>query len=150
MNFTECLENSSVKLEIEGETKNDIITELVDLLYSEGKIKDRAEVLKVVFDRERQMSTGLQYGVAMPHGKTDTVDRMVVAIGLKKEGVDFDSLDGKPTRIFTMTISSSLHANEHIEFLAAVSSVFTHSSKRKDVLKVKNKKELIKLMDDGR
>lgn len=146
MNFVECLENSCVKLDIAGVTKSDIITELVDLLYKDSKIKDREAVLKVVFDREEQMSTGLQFGVAMPHGKTDTVDEMVVAIGLKKEGVDFDSLDGKPSKIFVMTISSVLHANEHIDFLSAVSNVLTHSSKRKAVLKVKSKQELINIM----
>ena len=146
MNFTECLENSCVRFDIVGETKNDIITELVDLLDSADKIKDRDSVINAVFDRERQMSTGLQSGVAMPHGKTDTVDKMVVAIGLKKGGVDFDSLDGKPSEIFVMTVSSVLRANEHIEFLGEISRVFQHSSIRKSILKVRNKKELIELM----
>ncbi len=146
MNFTECIENSSVKLDIEGKTKNDIIIELVDMLYGAGKIEDRDSVLKAVFDREQQMSTGLQFGVAMPHGRTDTIEKMVVAIGLKKDGADFDSLDGKKSKIFVMTVSSVLHADEHIEFLGAISSVLMHSSARKSLLRVRSKEELVDIL----
>ncbi len=146
MNFTECLEDCYVKFDIVGEAKSDVITELVDLLVAADKIKDRDAVLKAVFDREQQMSTGLQFGVAMPHGKSDTVEKMLVVIGLKKKGVDFDSLDGKPSKIFIMTVSSVLHANEHIEFLAAISSMLMRSSVRKALLKVETKQELLDVL----
>lgn len=146
MNFTECLQNSCITLDIKSETKSEIITELVDLLDVAGKITDRAAVLKAVFEREEQVSTGLQLGVAMPHGKTVALREMIVAIGLKKGGVDFDSLDGKPSNIFVMTVSSVLNANEHIEFLGAVSSVLTHSAIRKSILKVQSREELIELL----
>ena len=149
MDFIEYLDNSCVEFNIAGEAKSDIITELVDLLDKGGKINDREAVLKSIFDREQQMSTGLQSGVAMPHGKTDTVDKMVVAVGLKKDGVDFDSLDGKPSKIFVMTVSSVLHANEHIEFLGEISRVLMRSSIRKALLKVRSKQEFIELMING-
>ncbi|MCK5528349.1 MAG: PTS sugar transporter subunit IIA [Kiritimatiellae bacterium] len=146
MNFAECLQNSCITLDIKGETKSEIITELVDLLDVAGKITDRAAVLKAVFDREEQVSTGLQLGVAMPHGKTVALREMIVAVGLKKGGVDFDSLDGKPSNIFIMTVSSVLNANEHIEFLGAMSSMLTHSAIRKAVLNSQSSQELIDVL----
>lgn len=146
MDYAECLRNGCVKLDIAGETKEEIINELVDLLYKEGKIKDKEPILKAVLDREQQMSTGMQYGVAIPHAKTDAVDGIVTAVALKKSGVDFASLDGKPTKIFIMTVSSILRAGPHIEFLAEVSKVLMRPSMRKLLLKAKSRDEVLSIL----
>ena len=83
-----------------------------------GQIEDKDTVLKAVLEREAQMSTGMQLGVAIPHCKTTAVDGIVTALAIKKEGVDFSSLDGELSKIFVMTVSSTLRAGPHIEFLA--------------------------------
>jgi PTS system nitrogen regulatory IIA component len=142
------LRDGSVKLELEGETKEAVLRELVDLLFAEGKIRDRDSVLRAVLERERQMSTGMQYGVAIPHGKTDAVDGIVTAVALKRDGVDFRSLDGKPSKIFIMTISSTLRAGPHIEFLAEISRVLMRPSVRKRLLKAQSQEEILGILSD--
>lgn len=146
MDYGECLRSCSVKLAIESDTKEGIITEMVDLLHSEGKINDEAAVLKAVLDREAQMSTGMQYGVAIPHGKTAAVDRIVTVVALKKEGVDFASLDGKPSKIFIMTVSSTLMAGPHIEFLSEVSRILTKPSVRTCLLKARTRDDVLSIL----
>jgi len=146
MDYTQCLKDGCVKLDIAGETKAEITNELVELLFQEGKIKDKEPVLAAVLSREKQMSTGMQYGVAIPHGKTDAVEGVVTAVALKKSGVDFASLDGKPTHIFIMTISSTLRAGPHIEFLAAISKVLMRPSLRKRLLKAETREEILAIL----
>ena len=108
MNLKKAISADTITLSLKGATKEAIIEEMIDLLMAAGKIrdlKDRKEVLKAVLDRERKMSTGMQNGIAIPHGKTDRVESLIAAIGVKKEGMDFGSLDGQPSKIFVMTLS---------------------------------------------
>ena len=149
MEYRDCLQNACVKLELEGDNKDAIIAELVGMLVAAGKIKDREAVYEAVMARERQMSTGMQFGVAIPHGKIDSEEELVAAIALKKDGVDFAALDGKPSRIFIMTISSVLRAGPHIEFLAEVSKVLTRPSVRKRLLKAETREDILEIMTSG-
>ncbi len=117
IDFEKEVRNSSFVLHLQSDTKEGIIAELIDVLDRDGKLPDRDEALRAVMNREATMSTGLENGVALPHGKSETVPRLVAAFGLKPEGVDFKALDGKPSRLFVMVVSAVTRANEHIQFL---------------------------------
>jgi Kef-type K+ transport system membrane component KefB/mannitol/fructose-specific phosphotransferase system IIA component (Ntr-type) len=116
-----CPECTSV--ELKGRTKQEIIAELVDLLASRNKLLDRDLVLADVLARESTMSTGMTHGIALPHGKTEGVDEMVVAVGIKKAGIDFESLDGEKSKLFIMVASPKKYSGPHLQFLAAIGSV---------------------------
>ncbi len=106
-------------------TKPEIIKELVALAEKSGLISDVDEAVAAVMAREATGSTGMQYGVALPHGKTTAVEQIVCAIGLIPEGVDFDSLDGEPSRIFVMVLSPKDVTGPHIRFLATIGQTLT-------------------------
>jgi len=89
-----------VVLGLKSTTSSPVIEEMVDTLVAAGQIKDRAVALQAILERERKMSTGMQNGIAIPHGKTSAVDTLVSLVGLKPEGLDFESLDGQP-RVFS-------------------------------------------------
>jgi Kef-type K+ transport system membrane component KefB/mannitol/fructose-specific phosphotransferase system IIA component (Ntr-type) len=116
-----CPECTSVDLK--GRTKLEIITELVDLLASRNKLLDRDLVLADVLARESTMSTGMAHGIALPHAKTEGIDEMAVAVGVKKAGIDFESADGKNSRLFIMVVSPKKISGPHLQFLAAIGSV---------------------------
>ncbi|MBL7077662.1 MAG: PTS sugar transporter subunit IIA [Kiritimatiellae bacterium] len=118
IDFEAQVRSSSFILHLQGDTKDAIIGELIDALNRDGKLPDRDEALKVVMDREATMSTGLENGVALPHGKSMTVPKLVAAFGLKPEGVDFKALDGNPSNLFILVVSPVTHALQHIQFLA--------------------------------
>jgi len=89
-NFKKLLCKENIFLDLKSCKKQNIITEIIDRLHSAGMITNKEKVLESVMEREKKMTTGMEHGIALPHGKTDAVDDLVVAIGLKNEGVDFD------------------------------------------------------------
>lgn len=107
--------------ELLADDKEGVIDELLECLVSEGLIANRAQAREDVLARERSMSTGMQDGIAIPHARTSAVSRLVCAIGLKREGIDFDALDVKPTRIVILTLSPRDAATPHIQFMASIS-----------------------------
>jgi Kef-type K+ transport system membrane component KefB/mannitol/fructose-specific phosphotransferase system IIA component (Ntr-type) len=101
-------------------TKQGAISELVTLLYENGLVMDRERAVQAVFEREQSLSTGLEYGLAIPHARTDAVTRLVCAVGLKKEGIDFDSADGKPVRIVALVLAPDTAATPQLQLIAQV------------------------------
>ena len=103
MDLRTVLTPETVDLHLKGTPKEEIIDELLEILVKAGKVTDKASAKECVLDRERKMSTGMKHGIAIPHGKTDTVSDLVACIGVSDNPVDFDSLDSEPCRIFIMT-----------------------------------------------
>ena len=143
MNLRKTLSKESILLDLKGSTKEAIIEELIDFLTASGKIKEKKDALKAVIDRERKMSTGMQNGIAIPHGKTDKVDALIAAIALKKDGVDFGSLDGQPSRIFVMTLSPDTRTGPHIQFLAEISRQLNDSAVREKILNATKPEDIL-------
>ena len=140
------LSEDTIIINLKGVTKEEIISEMVDLLVVRGKIKDRDSALRAVLEREQKMSTGMQHGIAIPHGKTDSVEKLVTAMALKKEGVDFGSMDGKPSTIFIMTISSVSRTGPHIQFLSEISQVLNDPDKRERILRANSAAEVLEIL----
>ena len=138
-----CEDN--IYLDLKADSKEALIKELINRLHSCNMIKDNKSVLSAVMEREGKMTTGMEHGIALPHGKTDSVDKLVVAIGLKKEGLDFDSIDHKPSKIFIMTVSPSSHTGPHIQFLAEVSKLLRDPQLREQLLYAESVDEVIKV-----
>lgn len=106
---------------LKGTAKSEIIDELLGILQKNGKLGNLQEAKEAVWTREQSMSTGMQFGVAIPHGKTDSVPGLICAIGIKREGVDFDSIDGEPSRIFAITLSPKNAVAPHLKFMSTIS-----------------------------
>lgn len=104
-------------------SKAAVIRELVDILRDAGLITDRDAIFDAVMDREKQISTGLQDGVAIPHAKTNETNGVHIAIGLCPEGMNFESLDGRPTHLIALIISPKEHPSAHLQCLATLSSL---------------------------
>ena len=146
MNSKKPLTVETISLELKGSTKDEILSEMVGLLVASGHIRDREAVLKAVVDREKRMSTGMQNGIAIPHGKTDSVDCLVAALGIKRAGVDFGALDGQPSNIFVMTVSPDSRTGPHIQFLAEISRPLNDASVRAKLLAATSPDEVLHLL----
>ena len=133
MNLKKVLTPETVWVDLKADTKQGVIEEMIDRLMDSGKIKDRERVLKADMERETKMSTGMQNGVAIPHGKTDAVKSLVAAIGVNKAGVNFDSMDGLPSTIFILAISPANRRGPHMQFLAEVSRLVSRPAMRREV-----------------
>lgn len=120
MALIELIEENVVKVPLEATTKEDVVRELVDLLAAAGKIADTERACAAVLEREAKGSTGLEEGVAVPHGKTTAVKRLTIAIGITPRGIEFDALDGKPSRLFFLLLAPPDQSGPHIEALAEI------------------------------
>ena len=146
MNLKKVLTKKSVLLPLKSNTKQGVIEEMVAFLAEAGKISDCGAALNAVLARETKMSTGMQHGIAIPHGKTDSVDKLIVAIALKPDGVDFEAMDENPSTIFVMTLSPEKHAGPHIQFLAEISKLLSQEALRAKLLTAKNEEEVLTLL----
>ncbi len=146
MNPKRVLSKETVILRLNATTKEGLIEELVDVLVQTGRVKDRKAAIKAVLERERKMSTGLQNGIAIPHGKTDTVESLVAALGIKREGINFESLDNQPCQIFLLTLSPASRTGPHIQFLADISRTLHDAATRKQVLEAAAEDIIIDLL----
>lgn len=115
--------------ELQGRSKAEVIDELLAVLVAQGDLTDVAAARTAVWEREAKMSTALEEGVAIPHGKTDAVSRLVCAMGICREGIDAAALDGKPARFFVLTLSPKSKPTPHVQFMAAVSQFLNETGR---------------------
>ncbi len=148
MTLTRALTDSPVSLDLKSDTKEAIITELIDLLDQAGKLPDRGAALAAVLEREKKMSTGMQHGIAIPHGKTETVDNVVAAVGVKTPGIDFDSIDKIPATIFILTVSPKDRSGPHIRFLAEISRLLDNNGVRDRIVNASTEDEIIGILTE--
>ena len=143
MAVVNLIEEDIIKIPLEAKTKPDVIKELVDVLKKAGKIEDAESVFRAVMLRENMGSTGLEKGIAVPHAKTHKVNNLVLAIGVSPEGVDFDSLDGEPSKLFFILIATPQQAGPHIEALSEIARLTRSSNFCKLLLNAKTPKEIV-------
>jgi len=137
---------SCVAMDLRAENKEEAIRELVSLLAASGRISDPALVLADVLERERSMSTGMGNGIALPHAKTDGTEVMVAAIGLCREGLEFQSLDGKPARVIVLLATPKKNPGAHIQFLASIGAALRDEARREQIIAASSPDEVVRLV----
>lgn len=135
-----------INLNLKGKTKQEVIDEMVDILYSAGKLNDKEEYKKEILKREAQSSTGLEEGIAIPHAKTSAVKIPSIAFGLSKEGVDYESLDGEPSKLFFMIAAPQNASDSHIEILSKLTTMLLDDETREKLLNVTKKSEVLEIL----
>ena len=123
MKITDLLKPQSILLNAAPVTKADAIYILGDLMDKSGNLSDKAEYLQAVFAREESGSTGLGDGIATPHAKSTGVKEAGLAAMVVPNGVDFDALDGQPSRLFFMIAAPEGAADTHIEVLSKLATM---------------------------
>jgi Kef-type K+ transport system membrane component KefB/mannitol/fructose-specific phosphotransferase system IIA component (Ntr-type) len=135
--------------DLKGNTKDEVLTEMVDILAVHGRLEDRDLVLHDIFEREKSMSTGMQHGIALPHAKTEGVKDICVAVGIKKDGIEFDSMDNEKSRLFIMVVSPKKTSGPHIQFLAAIGAVLKDDAIREQVINAPSRELVVTLLRRG-
>ncbi len=148
MQILDFLTAEAIKLSLESKTKKDAIKELVELLVKSGKVKDKKKMIQTLMEREELGSTGIGQGIAIPHGKSDTVSDLTAAFGLSSDGISFDSLDGEPVNIFFLLVAPEGAAGAHLKALARISSLLKDKYFRKSLLAAKSPDEVIKIIQE--
>jgi len=134
--------------ELVSDDKEGVLEELVSLAYKDGSISDKTVLLNDIIAREQMMSTGMENGIAFPHAKSECVKNLTVAIGIKKGGIEFGSLDGKPSQIFVLIASPKESSSHHLQVLAAMTAVLSRQENIDKVLNASCKKDIIEVFKE--
>ncbi len=135
MNIGSHLGLGNMILAMKAVDKKGAITELVDNLVQTGQLKEPEELVEAIIAREELCTTGLENGVAIPHprhGQPHLIEGLAIAFGRKKKGLDFESMDGKPTRLLFLLCAES--DTVHLRSLARLSRLLKDSNFRKRLL----------------
>jgi fructose-specific phosphotransferase system IIA component len=135
-----------IKTPLVSKDKPDVLRELVRILKDAGEIEDFDMALKAVQDREDKLSTGLEKGIAVPHAKTDAVSSLKLAIGIAPEGIDFDSMDKEPSKLFFLLLAPPGQAGPHVEALSEIAKLAHSTSFCKALIHADNAQEVVDLM----
>ena len=146
VNILNYLCNESISTDLQSETKLDVLNELVSLLETSGNIEDKEKIFTSLQDREKLGSTGIGQEVAIPHGKSDYTKKIVAALGISKKGIDYESLDADPVRIFFVLIVPTQSSGIHLKILAKISRLLKEESFRKSLKEANSSEEVIHLL----
>lgn len=148
MLLTQILQQSCVKVPLEGEDKEAVITELVNLLDSNGLLLDKNVALEAVLAREKTRSTGIGSKIAIPHGKCEAVKELVMAIGITGNAIEFESVDGNPVTIIILLVSPADQTGPHIQALARISRLMLDEGFKERLEKAGSAEEAYELLSN--
>jgi PTS system fructose-specific IIC component/PTS system nitrogen regulatory IIA component len=112
-----------IKVNLEADDKEEAFEELVDHFCGASGTKNRQPLLKAIQEREAKMSTGIKKGIAIPHGKTNTVDQVCGVLGISKKGIDYDALDGNPVYLLFLILTPEKDSETHLRLLKRLATL---------------------------
>lgn len=146
MQLTDILELNCIKVPLQAADKTEAIKELIDLLDQNAALEDYDAVYRAIMEREAIRSTGVGQGFAIPHGKTNTVDRIYMAIGKLNEPIDFNSIDGQKVTMIVLLVSPLDQTGPHIHALARISRLMTDPEIRNELWACDSAEKLFQLI----
>lgn len=150
MKLGEILRPSQVVCDLAAPSKEAAITRLVEALVASGALPAplRGTALKAVLDRERSLSTGMEHGIAIPHGSVDEVPDMLCALGISPRGVEFATLDGLPARIIILIVIPRKQFSQHVRTLAGIARLLSNAGMRDRLCAATTPQEAVRVIQE--
>lgn len=150
MLLSEILHERVVKTDLEAENKYEAIEELIDLLVEAHEIplSLRDHIVEVVTERERSMSTGMELGIALPHGSSERVDEIIGALGVSQHDIPFESLDGRPARLVILLILPRKDFQGHVRTLAGIAHIMSNDALREALIAARDVDTVLRLIEE--
>ena len=147
MKITDLLSTSAIKINGSANSKEELISKMVDLMANNGNIINKEEYKRVVLEREKEGTTGIGEGIAIPHGKTDAVSKPGLAAMVVPNGVEFDSLDGQPAKLIFLIAAPNTKDNVHLDVLSRLSTLLMDTRFREELLNAETPAEFMLCID---
>ncbi len=138
-----------IELDLKSTSQEEVLNELSELLANSDRIQDAEQVLKALKEREELASTGIGFGVALPHARSKGAKGMVIAFGRSEEGIDFRSLDKRPVYLFFAIVVPETAVNTHLTALAKLSLLLKDEENRQVLMDATFPQEVLDFMDQG-
>jgi fructose-specific phosphotransferase system IIA component len=145
MKITDILNESVIRTNLPGTTKEEIINAMIDIVAGQPHVIDKEKMRIAIFEREKIMSTGVGSGFAIPHGKTDAVSDIVAAFAVTAQAIDYQSLDDQPVRLVFLLVGRDNMVGPHIKLLSRISRLMNKEDFRKQLLEAKSPREIFEI-----
>lgn len=147
MALIDLIKKEHIAVPLRATDKPSVLEELINLLDAAGSLSSRDDALMAVTQREAMGTTGLESGIAIPHGKTDAVKDMVVALGISPGGIEFDALDGLPSKIFFCILAPPDKSGPHIEALSEIARMARSAAFLRMLASAESAEEVLELFE---
>ncbi len=147
MRIKEILDTRCVVLDLNGQTKGEILERLAGEVSAARSDIDEKHLLSVLIKREEASSTAIADGIAIPHGKVDLGEEVIAAFGRNVDGLDFGSVDGQPTKLFFLLVSPENHPSLHLRWLAHIASLLKSEAFRNVLLAAGTADDILAAID---
>ncbi|MBW2280329.1 MAG: PTS sugar transporter subunit IIA [Deltaproteobacteria bacterium] len=148
MKLTDILIRDACLVDLKARTKKDTVRELTQALAASVEGLEEAGLMQMLLERERLGSTAMGDGIAIPHARLESLDRLLASFGRSRQGVDFDSLDGKPTHLFFLLVAPGAEGSAHLLTLARLSRFLTNPAFREKLLQLDSVDELFAAVEE--
>jgi len=149
MKILDILDKRMIISQLTSSNKAGVLRELVRVLAQAEKEVDEERMLEILLERESLGSTGIGEGVAIPHGKSKDVKKLLASFGKSLPGIDFQSMDGKPTHLFFLLVAPEDSAGIHLKALARISRLMKDQNFRKRLMEANSAEEIYSLFSEG-
>jgi PTS system nitrogen regulatory IIA component len=147
--LTDLLTTDRIRIPLQAQTKDDLLNELVLVAMADAPEADQAAVLRAVSERVAVLSTGICYGVAIPHGKTGLLSDLRMAAGRSVEPMEFDALDGLPVQLFFLLIGPEAAAGPHIKALSRISRIVRQDDVRAELIAAPDAQTFMRILQNA-
>jgi PTS system nitrogen regulatory IIA component len=148
MKIMDYLSEEWVIPDLQGTDKSSILKELSSVLVKPCQVPSVEELLQVLLDREKLGSTGIGEGIAIPHGRLKKLKKFFISFGRSLKGVDFDSIDRKPSHLFFLVIAPENSAVDNLKLLSRIVTLLKEPSLKKRLMEVHSQKELFQIISE--
>lgn len=146
MKLVDVLKPEYIKIPLEGKSKEEIIKEIIEVLSPYDIFNDSEEIYKAVMEREKIMTTGVGRGVAIPHCKREQCKEFAIAMGIHRDGIDFQSIDNQPAYIIFFLAGPESNPGMHIRLLSRISRLISKDSLRDSLMQCTSSNEAFELL----
>ena len=146
MKLSEILRRECIISDLKAHDKKGALEELSGVITDQEPSLNKGYLLQVLLERERLGSTGIGEGIALPHGKVDRLDRLLVSFGRSLEGLGFDSIDDQPVYLFFLLVAPENSAGAHLQALAKISRFLKDSNFRQRLMDAKSNAEIYRII----
>ncbi|NQT19411.1 MAG: PTS sugar transporter subunit IIA [Planctomycetes bacterium] len=143
MKLSDLLSENVIKVDLESEGKEEVFPELIELLVRTDRINDRAAALNAIETREDMGTTGIGKGIAIPHGKDACVCKLTAALGISRQGIEYDAIDDEPVHVVFMVIAQPDNPGPHVQCLAEIARLLQIPGFYKRLLAASSPKEVL-------
>lgn len=147
MRILDVLNKETINVDLKAKDKKGVLNELTASIAQQvGARHD--ELVKVLLDRERLGSTGIGGGIGIPHGKFKHLESLILGFGLSRQGIDFESMDGRPTHIFFMLLTPENSAGLHLKLLARISRMLKNDDFKERLMRAEHADEVLSIVKE--